>query len=74
MARALLPFLRYMNVERIDVFVASHPHSDHIGGLVALLEAVDVGHYIDSGQSYDSWTARRLRQLIKEKDIRYHRR
>ncbi len=72
-ARVLLPFLRYMNVERIDVVVASHPHSDHIGGLVALLETVEVGHYIDGGQIYDSWTSRRLRQLVKEKGIRYHR-
>ncbi len=71
-ARVLLPFLRYYGVDRIDVVVASHPHNDHIGGLVALLEEVEVGHYLDSGQTYDSWTARRLRQLIREKGICYH--
>jgi competence protein ComEC len=72
-ARVLVPFLRYCNIRRVDIVVASHPHSDHIGGLVALLEQVEVGHYIDSGQEYDSWTARRLRELMVEKDIRYHR-
>jgi len=71
--RVLVPFLRHSNIRRIDVVVASHPHSDHIGGLVALLEQVEVEHYIDSGQEYDSWTARRLKQLIAEKKIIYHR-
>ena len=72
-ARRLLPFLRYYGVDRIDVVVASHPHNDHIGGLVALLEKVEVGHYLDSGQTYDSWTAKRLQTLIREQGICYHR-
>ena len=72
-ARVVVPFLRHRNIDRVDVVVASHPHSDHIGGLVALLEQVDVGHFVDSGQVYDSWTARRLRQLIDERGITYHR-
>ena len=72
-ARVLLPFLRYRNVDRVDVVVASHPHNDHIGGLISLLEEMEVGHYVDSGQACDTWTAGRLRELIGEKGIRYHR-
>ena len=72
-ARVLLPFLKYRGLGRVDVVVASHPHNDHIGGLVRLLEEVEVGHYLDSGQLYDSWTARRLRALIGAKGIGYHR-
>ena len=72
-ARVLLPYLRQRNIRRIDVVVASHPHNDHIGGLIALLEEMEVGHYIDSGQACDTWTARRLRDLIGVKGIRYHR-
>ncbi len=71
--RVLVPFLRAHNMRRVDVVVATHPHSDHIGGLVALLEDIPVGHYIDSGQQYDSWTARRLRSLMREKRVVYHR-
>ena len=69
----LLPFLRYMGVRRVDVVVASHSHNDHIGGLVTLLEQMEVGHFLDSGQGYDSWTARRLQELIAERGVRYHR-
>ena len=72
-AQVLLPYLNHRGVERIDVVVASHPHNDHIGGLVTLLEEVEVGHYLDSGQHYDSWTARKLRSIIREKGIGYHR-
>lgn len=71
--QVLLPFLRYMGVRRVDVVVASHSHNDHIGGLVALLEQMEVGHFLDSGQVYDSWTAGRLRELIAERGVRYHR-
>ena len=71
--QVLLPFLRYMGVRRVDVVVASHSHNDHIGGLVALLEQMEVGYFLDSGQVYDSWTAQRLRELIVERGVRYHR-
>ena len=69
----LVPFLRHMGVGKVDVVVVSHPHNDHIGGLVALLEQVEVEHFVDGGQSYDSWTATRLRQLVAERGVRYHR-
>ena len=70
--RVLVPFLRQRNIRHVDIVVASHPHSDHVGGLVYLLEQFEVSHYIDSGQAYDSWTSRRLRELIRAKNIRYH--
>ena len=71
--RVVVPFLKHRGVGRVDAVVASHPHSDHIGGLVHLLEQVEVGHFLDSGQAYDSWTARRLRRLIEERGVAYHR-
>ena len=71
--QVLLPFLRSLGIRRVHVVVASHPHNDHIGGLVALLEDMEVDHFLDSGQVYDSWTARRLQQLIAERGVHYHR-
>lgn len=38
----------------IDVVVASHPHSDHIAGLVDVLERYDVETIIQAGESYES--------------------
>lgn len=50
-ADALVPLLRARRRERVDVFVLSHPHPDHYGGLAAILDAVEVGEIWDSGQA-----------------------
>ncbi|MBT4610798.1 MAG: DNA internalization-related competence protein ComEC/Rec2, partial [Gemmatimonadetes bacterium] len=70
--RVVVPWLRRQGVEVVDVVVASHPHADHIGGLVSLLEQIKVRHFVDGGQNYDSWTSLRLRQLIERRQITYH--
>ena len=71
--RVVVPYLRHHNVKRLDVVVASHPHADHIGGLVHMLEQVEVGHYVDSGQLYDTWTARRIPELLLQRGVVYPR-
>lgn len=37
----------------IDVVIATHPHADHINGLLAVLEEYEVGEVVDSGLVYD---------------------
>ena len=37
------------NIERIDYFIASHFHPDHIGGVPALAERVELGPMFDHG-------------------------
>jgi len=39
---AVLAYLRNAGVDDIDVLAASHADSDHIGGLIAVLEAADI--------------------------------
>lgn len=36
-------FLRGLGVSRLDAIVATHPHSDHIGGMAELIRAFEVG-------------------------------
>lgn len=42
-------FLAQKQVERVDVLVLTHPHADHIGGALAILEGFEVGTLCDSG-------------------------
>ncbi len=41
--RVVLPLLRARNIERLDLLVLSHPHPDHMMGLVSVSAELDVG-------------------------------
>jgi competence protein ComEC len=41
-------FKRY-KVEKLDYFIATHPHPDHIGGADEVMNAIKVGAVIDNG-------------------------
>ena len=38
----LLPFLRRQGIRRVDLAVISHPHEDHFGGMLPLVEMIPV--------------------------------
>ncbi len=48
--RTVLPYLRRRGIDRIDLLVVTHPHSDHLGGVPFLLGHLEVGRLVDSGQ------------------------
>ena len=43
---ALLPFLRYSGVKRLDTLIASHPDNDHSAGINTVLGKVPVARYL----------------------------
>lgn len=64
--RVLLPFLRSQGVRYIDLAVISHPHEDHFGGFLPLLEAVNVGQILISPVPGDSLY---YDQLIRQAEL-----
>ena len=50
--------LQDAGVERLDFFIASHFHGDHVGGLATLAERVPIGQFIDHGDSVDQASER----------------
>ena len=40
-------------ISRIDYFIASHFHGDHVGGLPALAKRAEIGQFIDHGDSVE---------------------
>lgn len=50
----VLSYLRGLGLTRIDVVVATHPHSDHIGSLDAVINNFTIGKAYDSGYAYSS--------------------
>lgn len=56
----VVPLLREMGVEQIDLLVATHPHADHIGGMAGVIQSMPVRFYMDNGQPHTTATYRRL--------------
>ena len=50
---------------RIDVLMLTHPHEDHVAGLVAALERYEVGLILDAGRDYANPTYPRFLRLAR---------
>ncbi|MFP3985236.1 MAG: ComEC/Rec2 family competence protein [Candidatus Bathyarchaeia archaeon] len=51
----LLGYLDGVNVTHIDVMVATHPHEDHIGGLITVMQStITIDLILYNGQNYTS--------------------
>ena len=70
--RNVVPLLRRLGVERIDLLVATHPHADHIGGMAQVIESLPVRFYMDNGDPHTTQTYRRLLAALDSRpDITY---
>ncbi|MDE2762252.1 MAG: lamin tail domain-containing protein [Gemmatimonadota bacterium] len=56
----IVPLLRDLGVERIDLMVATHPHADHIGGMAGVIESIPVRFFMDNGAPHTTATYRGL--------------
>ncbi len=66
----VLATLMEHNISRIDVMVATHPHADHIGGLIDVISSnVSVGEVMDSGQLHTTQTFEDLLDAIDARQI-----
>lgn len=50
----LVEKLRTRNVRRVDLLIATHPHPDHMGGLIDVLQAMPVGQVAYNGSQSNS--------------------
>lgn len=48
----------------IDVIVATHPHADHIGGLIDVLDRFEVGMVVEAYETYDSSEFRNWQKAV----------
>lgn len=63
--------LQKLGVRKIDLLVATHPHSDHIGGMQNVLANFAVGKVLDAGMPSTSSLYERLLETVDRKNIPY---
>jgi len=65
----VLPVLKHFSINKLDWVVMSHPHSDHIGGIISILKEVKIDTMWDSFISYSSWTYKNIIETAVKKEI-----
>lgn len=72
----ILPFFRRNKIERLDYFVASHPHSDHIGSSYEIIRNTPVEDVWAAGYDHPSRSKKDMLNAIESKqsssDIELH--
>lgn len=64
-------YLRKQGVKKLDLVVSTHPHTDHIGGLIEVLKAFPVKEVIDPAVIHTTKTYEEYLTLIDQKNIKF---
>jgi competence protein ComEC len=51
-----LSYLQKLGVNNLDLIVNTHPHSDHLGGLIPIIKSIPVSKIITNGEKYTTPT------------------
>ena len=65
----LAPYLWHERISRIDTVVLTHPHPDHLQGLLFILENFHVPEVWTNGDTSDTELYRSFSRIIREKGI-----
>src|SRR2546422_4060359 len=63
--------LRKYGVRQIDLIIATHPHSDHIGEMRDVMRAFDVREFWDSGFNHPTRTYGDMLAEIRDRGIKF---
>jgi competence protein ComEC len=79
----IVPYLKKEGIRRIDTAVLSHPHRDHFGGYIDVINAIEIGEFLfssdteagseDGGGGNEALLFKRMLDAIKAKNIPYIR-
>ncbi|NLK67897.1 MAG: MBL fold metallo-hydrolase [Clostridiaceae bacterium] len=65
----VIGYLKKLGIEKLEYVVASHFHSDHIGGLIAVINEFDIGEVMVNEMPYKSSLKKKLDEAISAKNL-----
>lgn len=68
--KVIIPYLEANGIQKLDAVILSHPHADHIGGIPALIDHVEIERIYYCGYDYDSVLYQTYQQMAYQSDIR----
>lgn len=71
--RGVVRYLKSCGIKKIDLLIATHAHSDHIGGMRAVLSAFPVGKVWDSGFIHGGPFQKNFYKTVQKKNIPFGR-
>lgn len=60
-------YLDKLGIDKIDYVMPSHPHFDHIGGLLTVFESKEIGKVIETDMPHDTQTYKDYKEIMEEK-------
>jgi len=70
--KTVIPYLRRKGIDTINLLVLTHPHLDHLEGLLPVIKEFKVDMVLDSGLISDLQEYKEFISTIQEKGIPYH--
>ncbi len=67
--RTIIPELKAMGINKLDGVILSHPHADHIGGIVSLMHHMPIDTIYQSPVPHDTRLYHRYMELASQMNI-----
>jgi len=62
-------YLKELKVKKIDIFIGTHPHEDHLGGASAVISSIDTAKVFLNADTSNSFFYENFLDTLYEKDI-----
>ncbi|WP_087975147.1 ComEC/Rec2 family competence protein [Oceanobacillus rekensis] len=64
----IVSYLEKLHIDKIDLFIATHPDIDHIGGILKVMKTIEVEEILDTGKLHPTKTfANYISEIRKQK-------
>lgn len=69
--KGVLPYLKSREIQSLQALILTHPHGDHYGGMVDVMDLVKVETFYDPGVPHPTGGYMRVLEKVKKKGVRY---